>query len=92
MHKALRNINTKQLTKFNQLVLLDYDGYIVHSCDTIFSTNSLKDCIVSQYVPFIESIFQELVKLKPIDSEIRFSRVEVPANFLPGYYLSLIHI
>jgi len=86
MHKALRNIDTKQLTKFNQLVLLDYNGFIVHSCDTIFSTNTLKDSIVFQYIPFVESIFQELIKLKPTDPEIQFSRVEVPANFLPGYY------
>lgn len=86
MHKALRNIDTNQLTKFNQLVLLDYEGHIVHSCDTIFSTKPLKNSVVSQAVPFIESIFQELVKLNPKEPEIRFSRVEVPAKFLPGYY------
>jgi len=84
--KTLTNYKINQLTKFNQLILLDYKGFIVQSCDSIFSTKSLKDSPIQDNVVFIESIFSSLVGLQPNDSEIRFTKVEIPANFLPGYY------
>ncbi len=84
--KTLTNYKINQLTKFNQLILLDYKGFVVQSCDSIFSTTSLKDSPIQNKVVFIESIFNSLVKLKPSDPEIRFTKVEIPANFLPGYY------
>lgn len=93
--KTLTNYKVAKLTKFNQLILLDYNGLIVQSCDSIFSTKMLRESPLQEQIIFIESIFDSLVKLKPTDTELRFSKIEMPAKFLPGYYdftFSSIHL
>jgi len=84
--KTLTNNKIDQQIKFTQLVLMDYEGRIIESCDTIFSTQELKLTPLTESVVLIESIFDILIKLQPNDPEIRISKVEIPANFLPGYY------
>lgn len=59
---------------------------LVASDDLIFSTEKLKGISVEKWFPFIESIFSNLKKLKESDGELIFSRVESPAEFLPGAY------
>lgn len=74
------------IAKFTQVILLNDEGYIVESCDTIFSTKNLRQQAIYEHIPFLESIFDSLKQLQPEASPIHFSKVEVPAKFLPGYY------
>jgi len=72
--------------KFRQIILLDEMVELVVSDDLIFSTEKLKQMPVEKWFPFIESIFENLKKIKKSDGELIFSRVESPAEFMAGTY------
>ncbi len=86
MKTNIQKYRQNRLAKFCQILLVREDGYLVESCDSIFSTTNLKDTRVPEWFPFIESIFDSLCHLSINDKEMLFSKVEVPADFLPGYY------
>lgn len=73
-------------SKFSQLLLIDEEGYIVESCDSVFSTKTVKRKPIQDWLPFFESIFHPLQAMDVGAPEIRFSKVESPSKFLPGYY------
>ncbi|MFK7771228.1 MAG: hypothetical protein AB8F94_03775 [Saprospiraceae bacterium] len=82
----LSNNNTQGRHLFRQLIILDEELEFVGSDDTLFSTEKLKEISVAKWFPFIESIHETLKKMKIGKEEVLFSRVESPADFLPGSY------
>ena len=84
---AVEKLKQKYLNKLVQYSLLDEKGYVVESCDALFSTTKLQKKSVTDWLPFLESIFPLLINLKELDAEIYFSRVESPhPKLLKGYY------
>ncbi|MEM6965784.1 MAG: hypothetical protein AAF573_13535 [Bacteroidota bacterium] len=71
---------------FRQVIILSEAVEFVISNDILFSTETLKEIPVRKWFPMIESIHESLKGLKIGDEEIQFSRVESPAEFLPGAY------
>lgn len=82
----LSNNNTDTHHLFRQLIILDEEAEFVGSDDLLFSTEKLKKIPVAKWFPFIESIHEALKKMKLSNKEILFSRIESPADFLPGSY------
>ena len=82
----LANKNFHMHHLFRQIIILDEDVEFVGSDDLLFSTEKLKDISVSKWFPFIESIHENLKKIKVSEEEVIFSRVESPAEYLPGSY------
>ena len=80
------NNNTHKHHLFRQLIILDEEVEFMGSDDILFSTEKLKDISVAEWFPFIESIHETLKKMKIGNEEILFSRIESPADFLPGSY------
>lgn len=78
--------NNNTNTNFRQLILLDNNVRLVGSDDILFSTQRIKNVPVQKWFPFIESIFNVLKDLTRNEGELIFSRVESPAEFLPGSY------
>ncbi len=68
----------------HQVILLDEQGRVCESCDTIFDTKKLiSDSICSQ-ICFLESEFE--VILNSSARKITFEKMQTECNFLPGYY------
>ncbi len=89
------NTQVDNLTQFAQSILLNEQGFIIESCDTIFSTQNLLNKPIYEAAPFLESIFPSLLILTPDTPPIHFNKVEMPARFLPGYYdftFSKVHL
>jgi signal transduction histidine kinase len=83
----IKQIKQRELNKFNQIVLLDENGHVVESCDSIFSISALPlGQSVLEWSPFMESIFPALMDLSPENPEMRFTKLEKPFPFLAGYY------
>ncbi|MGK0389915.1 MAG: hypothetical protein ACI94Y_002660 [Maribacter sp.] len=86
MHSNVEQIRQQKLAHFCQVILIEKDGNVVESCDSIFNTSTLTQYSVSEWFPFIESVFYSLEHLKVGDAKLLFSKVEEPAPFLQGYY------
>jgi len=71
---------------FRQLILLNENVELIKSDDLIFSTEKLKFISVKKWFPFIESIYEALRQMRMNDEELIFSKIESPAEFLPGSY------
>lgn len=82
----LSNNNSQPHHHFRQIIILDEKVEFVGSDDLLFSTKKLEGTSVEDWFPFIESIHDTLRRLKIGDEEILFSRLESPADFLPGSY------
>lgn len=78
--------NIPLLSNFNQVILLDENATIVESCDSIFNTQDLHNTPVTEWLPFIESIFDSLIKIKVGTPELLFTKVQEPYKDLPGFY------
>lgn len=79
----LQEIKRTHSDKFNQLIFLDKDSYVLKSCNSIFDVKALENKSANEWYPFIESIFQDVWKL---DEQIRFTKVETTLKELPGTY------
>jgi hypothetical protein len=89
MNKKIGNIQQEQNNEgkdFYQLLLLNNNSFIVESCDSLFSTKLLKHQPVTEWSPFVESIFEYIINLKSGTPEILFSGVEQPHDNLKGFY------
>ena len=69
-----------------QTLLISLDAVLLHSCDSLFQTTTLKNRNILPYFPFLESVFEDLVSRLKIERSITFSGVETKHAFLPGYY------
>ncbi|MEM9921726.1 MAG: hypothetical protein AAF990_26725 [Bacteroidota bacterium] len=65
---------------------MDREGYILESCDSIFSVDFLTGQTAVKWYPFLESIFPSLQELSVGSPEIRFTRIEPGMKVLPGIY------
>ena len=86
MRSNLEQIRQQKLARFCQVILIGMDGNVVESCDSIFDTTSLSKRPISEWFPFVESVFYSLEYLNVDDDNLLFSKVEKPAPFLQGYY------
>ncbi|MEM1318649.1 MAG: hypothetical protein AAGG75_00265 [Bacteroidota bacterium] len=71
---------------FNQRILLEESGCIVHSCDSIFSTVDLKEQPVTALFPIVESLYLNLEQIQLGALPLRFPGVESISERLPGIY------
>lgn len=79
-------INQSTNENFRQTIILNDEVEFIASNDILFSTKKLDGIPVQRWFPMIESIYESLRDLTVEDGEIQFSRVESPAEFLPGSY------
>lgn len=82
---ALKVIQEKSRSQFCQYLLIDENGMLYESCNTIFDTDPLLSNSFQSWFPFMESVFPELKKLD-ISNEIKFSKLHQPSSFLNGIY------
>lgn len=72
--------------KFSQLILLNKQALIVSSCDSIFDTGSLREIPITDWFPFMESIYTNIWQIIASQPNISFNKVETPIAKLPGVY------
>ncbi len=80
---------------YSQQILLDEQGRLVISCDSIFSAQSFQQSSLLSVSPFLESIFPVLQNLTITDPSLYFPKVETDLDLLPGtydYYFSRIQL
>ena len=86
MRADINQVRQQKLAKFCQVLFIKKSGDLSDSCDSIFDTSTLKNKLVSEWFPFMESIFPTLLTLTKDSPDLLFSKVEMPASFLNGYY------
>ena len=72
------------LTK--QILLINKNAVLLHSCDSLFATDNLRNRNIIPYFPFLESVFDDLFNRLKVDGRVMFTGVETKHSFLPGYY------
>jgi hypothetical protein len=82
----LQQYKAKRLEHFNQLILLDRDGKVCQSCNTIFDTAIYLTKPIRQDIPFLDSIFEIIKQDNQHSIELLFSKVQSPFNKLKGVY------
>jgi hypothetical protein len=73
-------------TKVNQQILLDWQGYVIESTDTIFSTQLLHHRPAEEWSHFFESICPVLQTLKLDSTELVLPRITSVTNFTEGIF------
>ncbi len=76
----------RHLSKFSQFFLLDDRAQLLASCDSIVATQHLPQRPVTDWFPFLESIFQQVKSLQVDTAEIHFQKITIPHHQLPGIY------
>ena len=84
--QKLEKYKTQKLSKFSQLIILNDQGFIEESCDSIFATDPFLSQAFTLYFPFLESIFDLLLELKVNGEELKYAKIESPLEELPGVY------
>lgn len=86
-------VNSQALQHFDsisnsthQQILMDWQGFILESTDTIFSTHLLHHRPTAEWSDFFHSIFPVLQELKLDSPEIIFPKIATITNFLEGIY------
>ena len=77
MQNTANQEDTQTKKIVHQQILIDWHGFIVESTDTIFSTFPQRHRPVTEWSPFIESIFPVLLELDLDTPEIFIPRVEL---------------
>ncbi len=72
--------------KSHQIILLNDDGSIHYSSETLFSTKSYKGKSILNDNPFLDSIFKQLLELEVGGATIRYSKMENPIPLLKGAF------
>jgi hypothetical protein len=84
---STQNLNySYNLKSGSQQILLDWQGYILESDDTLFNTSVLKHRPISEWSNFVESVFPYLHKLNLDSGEIYFPRITSVTNSLEGLF------
>ncbi len=84
--QKIEKYKSQKLSHFNQLIILNDEGNILDSCNSIFEVGPFQDRPFTQYFPFLESIFPNLLELQIDSPELRFTKIEAPIAALPGIY------
>ncbi|MEL6637665.1 MAG: hypothetical protein AAFW73_07220 [Bacteroidota bacterium] len=69
-----------------QSILLDQQGHVVESCDTIFTVAQFQGPDLTAHFPLVESIFPQLCELSLDGPTLHFPGVETSLEALPGFY------
>jgi len=69
-----------------QILLINEDAMLLHSCDSLFVTDNLRNRNIIPYFPFLEGVFDALLERLKKNNRIVFKGVETKHSFLPGYY------
>lgn len=75
-----------RLVTNSQQVLIDLQGHILESDDCIFSTLELRHEPVSDWCPFMESVFPAIVDLKMDIEEIYFPCIHYAYEMIDGIF------
>jgi hypothetical protein len=73
-------------TNKRQILLLEEEGVLIASCNSIFDTEKFLNRSILDYFPLIESVFPVIRKLQLKDPEVRFASVKTNFKNLPGIY------
>jgi len=79
----------------HQIILLDKEGCVHFSSETLFSTKAYVGTSMLSDNPFLESIFPQLKELTADSPTIRYSKIENPIPLLKGAYdfsFSFVHV
>lgn len=74
------------MPRLKQTLLLNEDGMLICSSDSLFDTAELLDQNILPFFPFLESVFLGLIARLEEDETVLFPGVETKHEFLPGYY------
>ena len=74
------------MAEIKQTLLLTKEAILLGSGDSLFSTKQYINQKVTSIFPFVESIFDNLLKQLENEAIIVFPAVETKHSFLPGYY------
>lgn len=83
---ARYDIKKRSVRNFCQTILVDLNGQIVESCDTLFPASNFHSQNVLTWFDLIESIFPSILELNVGDQAISFAKIHAPSNTLPGFY------
>ena len=61
-----------------QFVLLDNQGVVVESCNTLFNLTFYQGLSAFTFIPFLESIEETLIQLSEQDEPLDFPRLDIP--------------
>ena len=86
MIKPQSQIATTAVSGVHQQILMDWQGFILESTDSIFSTLRLHHTPAQEWSNFLESIFPALQLLKLDSPEVFFPRIGSVTNFLDGIF------
>lgn len=78
-------LKLEKLGHFCQIMILDENGFISSSCDSLFSTKELKKTAVQNWFPLLESII-ESVSILEENQPLLIRKIPKPASFLSGIY------
>jgi hypothetical protein len=87
--KSISNASAASIASkstINQQLILDWQGYILESTDTIFDTRQLHYRPVEEWSYFFGSMMPMLHTLELDSPEIFFPRIMSVTNFLTGCY------
>jgi hypothetical protein len=73
-------------TTINQQLILDWQGYILESTDTIFDTRQLHHRPIEEWSYFFGSMMPVLHTLRLDSPEIVLPRITSITNFLEGFF------
>jgi hypothetical protein len=82
----IQYLTQKKNISAHQQILMDWQGYVLESTDTIFSTRLLKHRPSREWSHFLESIFPVIQSLELNSPEIFLPRVSSITNFIEGIF------
>jgi hypothetical protein len=82
----IQYLTQKKNISAHQQILLDWQGYVLESTDTIFSTHLLKHRPSGEWSHFLESMFPVIQTLELNSPEIFLPRVSSITNFIEGIF------
>jgi hypothetical protein len=86
INSAANVLIAPQKSGVSQQLLLDWQGYILESTDTIFDTRQLHHRPIEEWSNFFKSMMPTLHTLSLDSPEIIMPRIISVTNFLDGFY------
>jgi hypothetical protein len=84
MSKEINEFGEK--TAWRQLILLNEEGMILASCDSLFDSQAMREEPIFEMFPLLESIYDDIRALQLHEQPLRISKVETTFPPLKGFY------
>ena len=84
MSATLTNMVLPNKASFHQVILLDSDGFICDSCESVFDTSDFRDCDLGDHFHFLASEFDNIMSSDA--DKLTFSQIQTSLACLPGFY------